>query len=86
MIVLEQYFPGWQVRTPAGWQEVRPTADGVLQAEVSAGQRRVSFRFQEMRWDRLAGWILSATALIFLGSLTVLRRAPPKEGPQPGRG
>lgn len=60
VVVIEQYFPGWQVETPEGWREVVPNRRGLLRADVAAGQRRLRFRFTEQRWDRLAGWALSA--------------------------
>ena len=60
VVVLEQYFPGWQVETPEGWREVVPNRRGLLRAEVAAGQRRLRFRFSDRRWDRIAGWVLSA--------------------------
>lgn len=84
VVVLEQYFPGWQVLTSEGWREVQPTRDGLLRADVAAGQREVRFRFTESRWDRAAGWALSAlTGLVLIGMCV---RARPREGLPPGRG
>lgn len=75
IVVLEQYWPGWQVRTPEGWEEVRPTPDGLLRAEVGEGRREVRFRFQETRPVRAAGWGISAAALaLSLAALLAPRR------------
>ncbi len=86
IVVLEQYWPGWQVQTAAGWEEVRPTADGLLRADIGEGQREVRFRFHEARPDRAAGWALSAAALllslaVLLGQRVGRRSAAPPPGP-----
>ena len=64
VLVLEQYFPGWQVLGPDGWREAKPSPRGLLAAPVVGGQRQVRFRFTERRWDRLVGWGVSAVALL----------------------
>lgn len=85
VLVLEQYFPGWQVLGKEGWQEVRPTRAGLLKARVTAGQKEVRFRFQRWTGPRIAGWLVTS-----LASLAVLvlcaRRVRRKEDPPPGRG
>ncbi|HEX6863793.1 MAG TPA: hypothetical protein VF414_13290, partial [Thermoanaerobaculia bacterium] len=85
VLVLEQYFPGWQVLGKEGWQEVRPTRAGLLKARVVSGQKEVRFRFQRWTGPRIAGWMLTG-----LASLAVLglfaRRARRKGDPPPGRG
>ena len=81
VLVLEQYFPGWQVLGKEGWQEVRPTRAGLLKARVIAGQKEVRFRFQRWTGPRIAGWLL--TGLASLAVLALVRR---KEDPPPGRG
>jgi hypothetical protein len=80
--VLEQYFPGWQVLTDGGWQEVRPTAQGLLQAQVRRGQREVRFRFHEWRWDRTLGWALSAVGLASIAAMAFGSR-PARSPPAP---
>ncbi|HWM90717.1 MAG TPA: hypothetical protein VN493_08125 [Thermoanaerobaculia bacterium] len=74
VLVLEQYFPGWQVLGKAGWKEVQPTRAGLLKARVTAGQREVRFRFHRWTPPRIAGWLLtSLTAISLLG--LALRRS-----------
>ena len=81
VLILEQYFPGWQVLGKAGWQEARPARAGLLKARVTAGQKEVRFRFQRWTGPRTAGWLI--TALASLAVLALVRR---KEDPPPGRG
>jgi hypothetical protein len=81
VLVLEQYFPGWQVLGKEAWQEVRPTRAGLLKARVTAGQKEVRFRFQRWTGPRIAGWLI--TGLAFLAVLLMARR---KEDPPPDRG
>ena len=80
VLVLEQYFPGWQVLGPSGWREVRPTRSGLIQARVVVGQKEVRFRFQRWTGPRIAGWTITG-----LASLAVLALARRKEDPPPGR-
>jgi hypothetical protein len=70
VILLEQHFAGWQVDTGGGWEDVPPSGDGLLHAEVAAGQDSVRFRFHRGRWDRLAGWLVT---LVTAASLLVVR-------------
>jgi hypothetical protein len=74
VLVLEQYFPGWQVLTGEGWREVQPNWEGLLMAPVEAGQRVVQFRFHHWGRERTAGILLSA--LTGLGLLAWVRRRP----------
>jgi hypothetical protein len=83
--VAEQYFPGWQVRTGNSWQEVLPQADGFLGAQVPMGVRRVEFRFDRWRTDRLLGWLASGVTLALLGIMAFGRgRARPSAPVAPG--
>lgn len=81
VLVLEQYFPGWQALAQQGWREVRPTRAGLLKARVTAGQKEVRFRFQRWTGPRIGGWLL--TCLASLAVLALVRR---KGDPPPGRG
>lgn len=75
VLVLEQYFPGWQVLTGEGWREVQPSREGLLIAPVEAGQQVLQFRFNRWGRERTAGALLSAlTGLALVAS--VLRRRP----------
>jgi hypothetical protein len=80
VLLLEQYFPGWQVLGKKGWLEVRPSRAGLLKASVAAGQKEVRFRFQRWTPPRIAGWLLTA-----LASLAVLALARRRVDPPPGR-
>lgn len=81
VLVLEQYFPGWQVLGPNGWREVKPTRTGLLKARVVAAQEEVRFRFRRWTGPRIAGWALTG-----LASLAVLALARRKADHPPGRG
>jgi hypothetical protein len=85
VVVLEEYFPGWEVLTDEGWKEVRPTRTGLLRTRVTAGQMEARFRFRRWTRPRTAGWLL--TGLTVLG-LAALCAWPPRrrEAPPPGRG
>jgi hypothetical protein len=74
VVVLEQYFPGWQVRTGNRWQEVEPTPEGLLQTPVARGQLDVRFRFTESRPGRAGGWAVSGAALLAATVLTARNR------------
>lgn len=70
VLVLEQYFPGWQVLGKAGWKEVQPTQAGLLKARVTSGQQEARFRFQRWNRSRIAGClltVLTAAVLLILG-------------------
>lgn len=96
VVVREQAFPGWRVLGDGGWADVVPTASGLLQAAVGPGREEVRFRFTERRWDRAAGWGVSAVAALGLlasawraGGLSARaparRRSPaPRLRPPPG--
>jgi hypothetical protein len=90
VMVLEQYFPGWQVLGKEDWEEVKPTRAGLLKARVVAGQKSVRFRFHRWTGPRIAGWLLTAlasSAVLALCAVSPYRRAArPKEDPPPGRG
>lgn len=78
VLVLEMYFPGWQVLTKEGWREVEPNWEGLLMAPVEAGQQVAQLRFRVWSPARIAGCALSlVTALILL----VLGRARPERSP-----
>jgi hypothetical protein len=85
VLVLEEYFPGWQVLTPQGWRDVRPSRNGLLRARVEAGQREVRFRFHRWTPVRNAGWLLTGSTALALLALSAwqLRR---KAAPPPDRG
>ncbi len=83
VLVLEQYFPGWQVLGNEAWQEVRPTRAGLLKARVTAGQKEVRFRFQRWTGPRIAGWLITGLASLAVGLCA--QRARRKEDPPPGR-
>jgi hypothetical protein len=88
VVVHEQYFPGWQVRTADGWREVEPTRSGLLKAEVGSGQREALFRFDGWRWDRALGVAVSAAAMTVLVGIVVagpLRRRRSGLSMTPGR-
>ncbi|MFP5286621.1 MAG: hypothetical protein ACLGI9_12840, partial [Thermoanaerobaculia bacterium] len=85
VLVLEQYFPGWQVLGEKGWLEVRPTRAGLLKARAVAGQREVRFRFRRWTGPRIGGWLLTGLASLAVLALCV-RPAHRREDPPPGRG
>ncbi|MEA2562820.1 MAG: hypothetical protein QOH06_4324 [Acidobacteriota bacterium] len=85
VLVLEQYFPGWQVGGDEGWQEVRPTRAGLLKARVTAGQKVVRFRFQRWTSPRIAGWLITGLASLAVLALCALP-VHPKADPPPDRG
>jgi hypothetical protein len=65
VLVREQCFPGWQVRTASGWQPAACSSEGFLQTTVSrAGV--VEWRFFAWRWPRVLGMAISILALIVL--------------------
>lgn len=78
--VLEEYFPGWQVLTAGGWQEVQPTRSGLLRSPVGRGQTEARFRFRRWTRPRTAGWLL--TGLTALG-LTALCAGRPRQREAP---
>jgi hypothetical protein len=83
VIVLEQYFPGWQVLTEKGWRAARSSREGLLKAQVAPGQRQLRFRFQRWSPDRIAGWLLTGLTSLALLALCLLP-ARPRAGPRPG--
>lgn len=76
VLVLEQVFPGWQVLTPAGWREVQPSQEGLLQARAVPGQRIAAFRLRRWTPDRIAGWLLTGATMISLLALVWGRKEP----------
>jgi hypothetical protein len=82
--VLEEYFPGWQVRTGEGWREAEATRNGLLRARVEPGQTEVRFRFQRWTRPRIAGWLV--TGLTALVLMVLARRRRPTADPPPDRG
>ncbi|MFL6194019.1 MAG: hypothetical protein ACJ75H_07600, partial [Thermoanaerobaculia bacterium] len=91
VMVLEEYFPGWQVLMGKEWKEVRPTRTGLLRARVVAGQTEARFRFRRWTRPRIAGWTLTGlTALILLAGLIgpalSARRLRRRAALPPGRG
>jgi hypothetical protein len=85
VLVLEQYFPGWQVLGKEGWEEVRPTRAGLMKARVTAGQKEVRFRFQRWTGPRIAGWLITGLASLAVLALCA-RPARPKGGLPPDHG
>ena len=66
VLVLEMYFPGWQVLTPDGWKEAQPNWEGLLMAPVAEGERVLQFRFHVWTPARIAGTLLSLTTALVL--------------------
>ena len=85
VVVLEEYFPGWQVLTDEGWEEVRPTRTGLLRTRVAAGQTEVRFRFRRWTRPRTAGWLLTGLTALGLAGLCAWRPRR-REAPPPDRG
>lgn len=84
VVVLEQYFPGWQVLTPGGWREVTPTRTGLLQGDLAAGQRELRFRLSRWRPEQISGRVLSLLTLAGL-ALAARRGRPRTEARPPSR-
>ncbi len=61
VVVREQWFPGWMVRTADGLTEATPTAAGFLQASARAGQTSMTFEFLP-RWPEATGEAVSLIA------------------------
>lgn len=85
VVVLEEYFPGWQVLTDEGWEEVRPTRTGLLRTRVAAGQTEVRFRFRRWSRPRIAGWLLTGLTALGLAGLCAWRPRR-REARPPDRG
>ncbi|HEX5720836.1 MAG TPA: 6-pyruvoyl-tetrahydropterin synthase-related protein [Thermoanaerobaculia bacterium] len=67
VVVLEMYFPGWQVLTRNGWREVQPNWEGLLLAPAETGQSVLQLRYHVWTPARIAGVALSLlTALALL--------------------
>ncbi|HEX3127697.1 MAG TPA: 6-pyruvoyl-tetrahydropterin synthase-related protein [Thermoanaerobaculia bacterium] len=87
VMVLEEYFPGWQVLTDEGWKEVRPNPTGLLRMHAARGQTEARFRFQRWTRPRIAGWLVTAlTALGLAGMALSAGRPRRRADPPPGRG
>ena len=78
VVVLEQWFPGWQVWTGRAWRAAEPNREGVLVAPVEGGRRELRFRFRRWRADSLAGLALSGLTLA--GLAVAARRATARAG------
>jgi hypothetical protein len=83
--VLEEDFPGWQVLTGKGWQDVRQARSGLLRARVEPGHKEVRFRFRRWTPERVAGWLLTAGTALALLALCAWRPRR-RADPPPGRG
>jgi hypothetical protein len=74
LVIAEQYFPGWRVRTGREWREAEAGSDGLMRIRVPRGVRSVELRFDRWRTDRLLGWIASGLTLAFLVTLALRPR------------
>ncbi|HEX2676259.1 MAG TPA: 6-pyruvoyl-tetrahydropterin synthase-related protein [Polyangiales bacterium] len=67
LVIKEMWFPGWVAELGARHFEPRATHGGLIEIDVRAEDRgELVLRFSRLRWDRLAGCVLSVLCALAL--------------------